>query len=174
MDKHDNRFSDMTMKEYEDFCKCSENSIQWKSRRISKEEAEDIHSEATFNVLRANRNGLPVKNHRGMIRHNAGYVIREHIRGKLREEEHLTLFVHELISQPSVHSIDDGTILHSALDEALKSLRDNEFKLIWMHHIQGYSHDKMAHELNISSVASKRRLSRIYQKLRNHVCFRDC
>ena len=86
---------------------------------------------------------------------------------KLRRDKNLPLSLDEMEEQPEILiQTDRAANLHD-LEKVLNKLSVTARAVVWLHDIEGYTHDEIGKMMDKTPSFSKSQLSRAYDKLRS-------
>ena len=131
------------------------------ARRICRttEDAEDVLQETFFEVCRSIRNYRGDGSIWGWIRTVASSKALMRLR---RNKYRDTDLLHDDLA-PARHS---SPALRMDLEAALDRLSDTARAVVWLHDVEGYTHEEIATQMGKSTSFSKSQLARAHQRLR--------
>lgn len=86
---------------------------------------------------------------------------------KLRHDKNAPLSLDEVSEQSEMRIQSDQVANLHDLEIVLKELSDTARAVVWLHDIEGYTHDEIGKMMNKTASFSKSQLSRAYDKLRS-------
>lgn len=131
------------------------------ARRLTKtaEDAEDVLQETFLEVCRSLSSWRGDGSLWGWVRTiTASKALMRYRREKIREAD-------ELDDDVSGHRADDIP-LRMDLESALSRLSDRSRAVVWLHDVEGYTHEEIAELMGMTTSFSKSQLARAHQKLR--------
>ena len=130
------------------------------ARRLTRsaEDAEDVLQETFLEVCRSLKQWRGEGNLWGWIRTiAASKALMRYRREKLREWE--------LLDDDVGHAGDDIP-LRMDLEAALDRLPERSKAVVWLHDVEGYTHEEIAEQMGMTTSFSKSQLARAHEKLR--------
>lgn len=85
---------------------------------------------------------------------------------KLRRDKNAPLSLDEVTDQPEMFMQSDQVANLHDLEKVLNELSDTARAVVWLHDIEGYTHDEIGKMMDKTPSFSKSQLSRAYDKLR--------
>lgn len=124
--------------------------------------ADDVLQESFLRLLRATRFVPENEEHRRRYLYRiAANLLRDHARSPARREDPIAEF--ELPAPAAASYGHDG--LRADMARAFAELGERERQLLWLAHVEGYSHDEIAAALGIKTKSVRVLLFRARQKL---------
>jgi RNA polymerase sigma-70 factor (ECF subfamily) len=122
--------------------------------------ADDVLQEAYLRLLRATRFVPESEEHRRRYLFRiAANLLRDHARSPHRREQELSPVHEEKPSPPTAPG------LRTDVERAMARLPERERRLLWLAHVEGWSHDEIANELDVKAGSVRVLLFRARQRL---------
>jgi RNA polymerase sigma-70 factor (ECF subfamily) len=141
-----------------------ERSVYTLARRLTKtaEDAEDVLQETFLEVCRSIGAWRGEGSLWGWIRTiAANKALMRYRREKVREAEELSAALEERIGARG-----EDVPLRLDLEQALERLPERTRAVVWLHDVEGYTHEEIAELMGMTTSFSKSQLARAHQKLR--------